>query len=201
MSLSQRQGEALSEYSGLLDRPEDSLYNLANGRYCGDIKTSFVIFSDPVAVGYGRRLRDYILQIGAGKVVTSEIYVNGNTQRQLEIFIFTPNDTVLKAWFYKLYQKYVEAQKKYQADCQTAWNNRTPRPNPVYPHHLVEEREAFSPSEEERTEEVGDGTQHQNRAGHEPRDVGTVILVFVGIVTIVYGLVSVVVELNRLLNS
>lgn len=97
MSFYKTNAEGINEFSGLSNDPLIVLFNLCKDRYSHTLDP-FVLFTDPVEYKRGNMLMKFIQDNNLGEVWKSESKLNPNSQRKLEVFIFSPNDDVLEPW-------------------------------------------------------------------------------------------------------
>lgn len=111
----------MAEYSGLFDKPSLSLFTLALARYTNNenhnfLTTPFILISDPIRNGRGLKLYDLILKGNFGEIWSSPVSMNPNSHNELQIYVFSPNDEVLKAWFLPLNERRLKEFEKYKKD-------------------------------------------------------------------------------------
>lgn len=101
MAIEPKQSQGITEFSGLLNTPEDSLYRICSGLYArnnGPVRP-FLLFTDTIQNGRGLALMDFIVKGKFGKVAKSDTRVNPNSNRELNIFVFAPNHETLMKWY------------------------------------------------------------------------------------------------------
>lgn len=77
----------------------ETLYQLGRQRYATpSLQTPFVVFSDPVEFKRGRALMEFIRENGLGDVVQTEPLLNPNSNRMLEVYLYSPDDSVFGPW-------------------------------------------------------------------------------------------------------
>lgn len=115
----------ISEFSGLMSTPGNSLLHLAKSRYTGSLeKTPFVLFTDPVTFGRGIALFKFLEGAGMGKVYESEQRLNPNSHRQLKVYIFIPDDAKLQAWYEPRQEAYNAAYEKWRQESRNSYSAR-----------------------------------------------------------------------------
>lgn len=92
------QNKGVAEFSGLSSDPLTALRTIAYDRYSHAIKP-FVVFTDPISFRGGIALAKFIKEQEVGEVWESDERLNPNSQRILKVYIFAPDDAVLKPWF------------------------------------------------------------------------------------------------------
>lgn len=101
-----------TEISGLGRAATNSLFLIAQSRYAAATQTTYVVFSAVVSYDFtstGRALMSLIIKHNMGVVVRTPTRLNPNSNNNLEVFIYTPNDEALKSWYLREKDNYDRA--------------------------------------------------------------------------------------------
>jgi len=90
----------IAEYDGLLNDPEENLRRICSDRFSYE-NGAYIVFSDIRACTRGKSLVKLIKKHKLGTIISPRARVNPNSGNKLKMWIWSPNDRLLKKWYNK----------------------------------------------------------------------------------------------------
>ena len=89
------------EYDGVEGKaPERILLEISNNWWgnANEARSAFIIFTDVVWDEYGENLHSYIVKNKLGAVVKTRKKENPNTDNEIKVWVWSPNEVNFKRW-------------------------------------------------------------------------------------------------------